>query len=211
MDDEFAHLYNRSLTSFAREVVGRSEWDTIDVGANGGISLYHHRRDSLRIWGNGGRPSDSPDEPPPARALVDVIAAIRAGRVRLLADSDRTMGFAEVVVPLGLLRGRWRVRITPDGVEWVRSINPSGREVVEPTYLRPRFVPVEQPTQSAPFTTTERPAYGKTESVLEIAMTTYKTEMADLKTQAARAKFLAARVNCSEGSAVKFLSDRARD
>ena len=78
-------------------------------------------------------------------ALVDPIAAVRAGKVCLLADGDRTLGFAEVTIPPGLLRGRWRVRVARDGEEWVRSIDPSGRLVVEPTYSRPRFAAMKTP------------------------------------------------------------------
>jgi hypothetical protein len=74
-----------------------------------------------------------------------VIAAIRTDMVPLRADGDQTVNFAEVDVPLGLLRGRWRLHASRDGEEWVRSINPLGREVVEPTYYRPRFAAAKKP------------------------------------------------------------------
>jgi hypothetical protein len=155
MADEFAHLYGRSLVSFARDVTGSLRWDTIDVGADGGVKLYCQWRHALRFWGRG-TPSGPPDEPSP-RALVDVIEAIRTDRVRLKADGDRTSMFAEDVVPSGLLRGHWRVRDTQDGEEWVRSIDPLGREVVEPTYNRPRFAAAKKPVVAERTGTAGRP------------------------------------------------------
>jgi hypothetical protein len=152
MPDEFAHLYGRSLVSFAREAAGELKWDRIYVRADGSVSLEL----MVEAMINGGLKVD-PELRRPS-ALVAVLAAIRANGLGLVADGDETLGHAvDLMVPPGLLRGSYFVCADTEAGAWLRAEDPNGREVGA-RYFRPCFAAAVQPAAAGKTGTAGRPS-----------------------------------------------------
>jgi hypothetical protein len=150
--DEFAHLYGRSLVSFAREAAGELKWDRIYVKADGSISLER----MVEAIINGGSKVDPELRRPPV--LVVVFAALRANRLGLVADGDETLGHAvDLMVPPGLLRGSYVVCADTEAGAWLRAEDPNGREVGA-HYFRPCFAAAVQPAAAGKTGAAGRPS-----------------------------------------------------
>ena len=140
-DDKADHLDGgRSLAAFAREEVSGRYWSIIDIGADGSITPGLPGF-VVRLG------ADAPPLPPgptPSPAFVAAIAALRTGRRRLLAEGDHTLGNAKVAVPLGLLRGKYRIHAPrAEAAAYLREVDPYNKEV-GPIYYRPVFAPAEE-------------------------------------------------------------------
>jgi hypothetical protein len=187
MGGEFARLYGHSLVSFARQESGCGAWDRLRVNADGSfhLELLDPFEPLIPV-------------PEPSPAFLAVISALRAGRIRLLADGDDSLGFAEGFVPLGLLRGDWCVYTATKGRDPLFSVDPWGNQV-GPTYFRPRLAP------PAAEGSNKKPGYNMTQPALSDAMAKYKKELSAIPTQDGKAKFLAKKVGCHKNSAITFL------
>jgi hypothetical protein len=143
MRDDIASLLGRELIEIARED-NPGEWDRIDVGADGAVSLHYSHRTMVA-----GTEETFPSVVLPSARLVSVIAAIRERRLRLLAAGDASLGNTKVFVPDGLLEGDWRVRSARtkprSGNSYLVEVDPrTGLEVALPVYSRPRLASADE-------------------------------------------------------------------
>jgi hypothetical protein len=129
----FAHLYSVRLVKFCREQAPGLVWDRGYLSADGSVSLER------RIEGMmSGAPRVDPRlRSPPA--IVEVYAAVRSGRLGLIADGDESLDYAvDIAVPLGLLRGGSVIDACGDEREDYVCARRGAKDIL-PRYYRPQF------------------------------------------------------------------------
>lgn len=131
------------------------------------------------------------------RRLDLVRAALRDGTV-ILVDID-----GRAVPRQAWFAGGWKFDRSEDrGTEWLEVPAEAGRMV---KYYSPRFIapaaPIQPTAPIQPAAAKNKRAYGEIAKALRAAMVEHKEQLSAMKTQAARAAFLANKVDCSPSRA----------